>query len=65
MAGNIGGKVMQIPYGAPNSFRAGRPENFDTPVLRYLTLDGVVTFTRLASHLKRDTLVLLVNIRIS
>jgi len=26
------------------------------PVLRYLTLDGVVTFTRLASHLKRDIL---------
>ena len=26
------------------------------PVLRYLTLDSVVTFTRLASHLKRDIL---------
>jgi hypothetical protein len=26
------------------------------PVLRYLTLDGLVTFTRLASHLKRDIL---------
>ena len=26
------------------------------PVLRYLTLDGIVTFTRLASHLKRDIL---------
>ena len=25
-------------------------------VLRYLTLDGLVTFTRLASHLKRDIL---------
>ena len=24
------------------------------PVLQYITLDGVVTFTRLASHLKRD-----------
>lgn len=26
------------------------------PVLRHLSLDGVVTFTRLASHLKRDIL---------
>jgi hypothetical protein len=26
------------------------------PVLRYLTLDGLTTFTRLASHLKRDIL---------
>jgi hypothetical protein len=26
------------------------------PVLRYLTLDGIVTFTRLSSHLKRDIL---------
>ena len=26
------------------------------PVLRYLTLDGIVTLTRLASHLKRDIL---------
>ncbi|KIK00710.1 hypothetical protein K443DRAFT_597631 [Laccaria amethystina LaAM-08-1] len=26
------------------------------PVLRHLTLDGVVTFTRLTSHLKRDSL---------
>ena len=26
------------------------------PVLRHLTLEGVVTFTRLASHLKRDIL---------
>jgi hypothetical protein len=26
------------------------------PALQYLTLDGLTTFTRLASHLKRDIL---------